>query len=170
MLGMVNEWVELQASLAAKDAEHAKTIAALNSHHDTACQAERERLGTLEASVRLFVTTNRSKLFPDENGPKSKSYHNAMIGFRLNPPSVAAMVKGDTEKMIAERLADTEWGGIYMDWIPKLNKDALLRDREKLAPEQRGEVGIQFSQEEVFFMKSNLDPEARVSTSTEAAA
>lgn len=170
MLGFLNEWTETHAILAAKDAEHKKTIAALNSHHDQACQVERERLGVLEASLHLYVTTHRLELFPDPNGAKSKAYQNAVIGFRTNPPSVAPMLKGDTEKMIAERLADTEWGGVYMDWLPKLNKDALLRDRESLTAEQRGEVGITFSQEEVFFIKSNVDPDTRTTSNAEAAA
>jgi len=155
LIGAINRHAELALVLKEEDAAHELVIAGLNSAHTNETQDRRDELLRLESSIHLFCTTNRTTLFPGEK--KSKEFANATIGFALNPPSVGTVVPKETQETVALRLDQLEWGEQYVRWKATLNKEALLRDRLKLTPEQLAIAGVKFEQDEKFF----IDPVAK---------
>ncbi len=115
----------------------------------------------VESSLQLFVTNNRATLFP-EGGKKSKEYANAVIGFRDTPFAVRALVKGDKDAIIAERLSQLDWGDPFMDWEPVLDKKALIAARLALTHEQLQTVGIQIIDGEQFYIAPKAASAERV--------
>lgn len=155
MVGTLNRYVELKLALAGAAAAHEQEVAGLNSAFDDAVQSDRQELAMLESSVQLFCVNHREALFGGEK--KSKDFANATVGFRLNPTSVGKRVGKDTFEAIALRMDETEWGAPYIDWQPKLDKAALLRDRAQLTELQLREAGIRFDQDEFFFIEPSSD-------------
>ena len=152
MVGALNRHAELALVLKEEDAAHEVKVAALNTGHTEATQQRREELGQLETSIHLYATVHRAELFPDDK--KSKEYANAVIGFRLNPPSVETLLPKESEATVALRLEALPWGEPYVK-VGKvtLNKDALKRDRLTLTPEQLAQAGLTFAQAENFFIE-----------------
>jgi phage host-nuclease inhibitor protein Gam len=165
MVGTLNRYIELSLKLARRKAKLDERIAALKTDFDSDNQGDREELAVLESSVQLFAVNHRGELFPEEK--KSRDYANATIGFRNNPPSVGKLIPKDTFGAIALRLDAQPWGEPYAVWTCEPNKEALLRDRANLTPEQLAVAGIRFEQEEVFYIDPSSDAVARSKASVE---
>jgi phage host-nuclease inhibitor protein Gam len=165
MIAMLNRYCELSLHLEAAKAAHEAMIAGLNTRHDEEQQSDRDELAMLESSIQLFAVNHRAALFPDAK-KKSKEFTNAVLGFRDDPPAVAALIKGEKDGTIALRLSQLPWGDPYWDADPKLNKKQLLADRENLTPAQLAEAGITFKQEEKFFITPKAGSAPRVSKDT----
>ncbi len=170
LVGAINRHAELALVLKEEDAANEAKVAALNTEHTEATQERRDELGRLESSIHLFCTTNRKALFPDESKSKSKEYPNAIIGFRLGNHSVGTIIPKESQATIALRLDQLPWGEPYVKWTPSVAKDALLRDRLILTPEQLAQAGIRFEQDEKFFIDPTAKSAERVTIKEEVAA
>lgn len=151
MLGALNRYCTLRLDVERRTAKHERDIAKLNTEFDESIQSDREELAGLETSLQLFAQNHREKLF---NEPKSRSYPNAVLGFRISPPSVGRVVEKEKWDIIAERVESLPWGEPYVkEGKPSLNKEAILRDRQSLTQEQLAEAGLKIEQGETFFIE-----------------
>lgn len=110
-----------------------------------------DQIAALEAEVQAYCTANRASLFPET---KSRDTMLAVYGFELTPPRVETANKKIKWKDVIARLLGLDWGGAYLRQPdPGVNKEALLADRDRLTPEQRTAAGIQFCQDEQFYIR-----------------
>lgn len=142
---------EYASLMSARDHE----ITRIEKEHSPKLAALADRIRAEESTILSYCESNRTELFPDK---KSRETTVATIGFEITPPRVEPANKKITQKQIIERLQRLDWGDVYIRYSdPKLNKDALLADRETLTPEQRTAAGIQFVQDEQFFIRPKLE-------------
>jgi len=121
-------------------------------------KAHQNRLGKLagdiadaEATIQAYCHANRGELFPDK---KSRETALAVFGFEMTPPRVETTSRKIRLKDVVERLLRLPWGKAYLRTPePSLDRTALLADRERLTPEQLGAAGVQFCQDEQFFLR-----------------
>ncbi len=149
-----NRHVELSIALNRAKADHERRLAELNTEFDKQIAEQVNEINSLEAAIQLFAES-RPDLFPQsaEDGPRSRTYRNAVIGFRTNPPKVEKRVSKDTIEAIVERLESLAWGEKYVKYAePGLDKEALLKDRAVLTEGQLAQVGLKISQGQTFFI------------------
>lgn len=104
-----------------------------------------------ESEIHDYCQANRAGLFPER---KSRETPSAVIGFELTPPRVETASRKIKWADVVTRLLRLDWGKAYVRHPePKPDKEALLSDREKLAPEQLTAAGITFAQDEQFFIR-----------------
>lgn len=137
-------------AVARMDAE----IAALQKKHQTGISELLERISAEETDVRGYCEVHRAELFPDK---KSRESLTAVFGFELTPWRVEPIKKLKFAEVI-ERLARLPWGKVYLRQ-PKiqLDKEALLKDRERIKDQHCIHAGFQFSQEEQFFIRPKAE-------------
>lgn len=155
----INRHVELSLSLEQRKAALDAVIARLNADFDEDTKELVLEIGALEASAQLFAETHR-ELFPEAaaDGPRSRTYRNATIGFRWNPVKVEKRVGRDTFEAIAKRLEALPWGEPYVrEPEVEVDKDALIKDQANLTEAQLAQAGIKFSRGETFFIKPAFD-------------
>ncbi len=141
---------------AAKDAE----VAGIEKQHQQKITELNESIADLEARVQDYCEANRAALFPDK---KSRQTSLADFGFEFTPPRVETSSKKIKWKDVVNRLKRLSWGRAYIRTPdPKPDKDALLNDRERLKPEQLMAAGIQFVQDEQFYIRPK--PETAMNT------
>ena len=131
---------EMEAEMAAVQKRHQGRIAKLLE-----CVAE------AEAEIASYCNAHRGDLFTDK---KSRETTLAVFGFELTPPRVETSSRKVKWADVLTRLLRLPWGKAYC--VPtgyKLDKNALLADREKLTPEQLTAAGIKFAQDEQFFIR-----------------
>lgn len=146
---------------AAKDAE----VAVIEKKHQEKLMALQEAIAELEQRVQEYCTAHRPALFADK---KSRETPLAVFGFELTPHRVETANRKIKWKDVVARLARLGWGKAYVRKPePVPDKNALLADREKLTPEQCTAAGIQFAQDEQFFIRPK--PETAEATVKEAA-
>ena len=168
MLGALNQYITLRLDVERRTAKHERDVAELNAAFDEKIQADREQLGALETSLQLFAENHRATLF---TAPKSRSYPNATLGFRMCPPAVERIVAKEKWDVIAERVEQLAWGEPYIKpGKPALNKDAILRDRALLSFGQLNEAGLKVEQAEIFFIEPTADSADRHTVTVNAAA
>lgn len=154
-----NRYVELRLKLQQKTAAHERRIAEANTEFDRDTAELVAEIAGLEAGCQLFAESHR-ELFPEDakDGPRSRAYRNASIGFRWNPYRVGKRVNKDTFEAIALRLDALEWGKPYLREFPdEVDKDALLRDQANLTEEQLAAAGLRFERGETFFIDPVFD-------------
>jgi phage host-nuclease inhibitor protein Gam len=153
--------IQHTAALADKDAE----LAAIEKRHQARLTAFQDRIAELEGRVQDYCHANRATLFDLK---KSRETSLAVFGFETTPPRVETTSRKITWKDVVERLLRLGWGKAYVRQAePKTDKEALLADREKLTPEQCTAAGIQFCQDEQFFIRPK--PETAQDSVREAA-
>ncbi len=139
--------IKLTQKTAAKDAE----VAALEKRHTAGTTALTERIAGLENDVRAYCEAHRGALFTER---KSRETSLAVFGFELTPHRVETSSRKIKWADVVQRLLRLPWGKAYLNHPdPKPDKNALLSDREKLTPEQITAAGIQFCQDEQFFIR-----------------
>lgn len=132
---------------AAKDAE----VAGIEKRHQQKITELIESIADLETRVQQYCEAHRATLFSEK---KSRETSLAVFGFELTPWRVETSSKKVTWKKVVDRLKRLIWGKAYIRTPdPKPDKEALLADREKLKPEQLTAAGIQFVQDEQFFIR-----------------
>ncbi len=154
-----NRHVELSIALTTKKAAHEQQVAALNTAFDLDTAEMVAELNSLEAAIQLYAES-RPDLWPEstEEGPRSRTYRNAIVGFRRNPPKVEKQISKDTFEAIVERLQALPWGERYVKYAePTLDKDTLLKDRAILTEDQLAQVGIKFVQGTTFFITPTFE-------------
>ena len=133
--------------VAAKDNE----LAAVEKKHQTGITENAARMAEAEDAIQAYCAVNRVELFPDK---KSRETGLAVFGFEMTPPRVETANKKIKWKDVLERLKRLGWGKAYVRQPPEQpDKEAMLADREKLTPEQLTAAGIQFCQEEQFYIR-----------------
>ena len=124
-----------------------------------------EAIAELEGRVQEYCTAHRAVLFADK---KSRETPLAVFGFETTPPRVETASKKIHWKDVVARLLRLAWGKAYVRLPkPQPDKEALLADREKLTAEQLVAAGIQFCQDEQFFIRPK--PETAAASVKEAA-
>lgn len=139
--------IKLTQATAKKDAE----VAAVEKKH-TFNIAELQRfIAELEMRVLDYCNANRGELFTEK---KSRETSLAVFGFELTPHRVETSSRKIKWADVVARLLRLPWGKAYLNTPePKPDKNALLSDREKLSAEQLTAAGIQFCQDEQFFIR-----------------
>ncbi len=149
-------FAQIEAAKALIDQEHAEDVGSLN-----------DRIADKEAAIYNFCVANRGPLFPDK---KSRETNAAVIGFELNPFHVETSSRKITWKEVVKRLMRLDWGKAYIKQAdPQPDKNALLRDREKLSDVQRLAAGIHFQQDEQFFIRGKSEVAGETIKKAEAA-
>lgn len=135
------------AARAAADAE----VIAIEKRHQLTLTTLADKISDAEADAREYCDANRPELFDEK---KSRETALAVFGFELTPHRVETSSRKITAKDVITRLLRLAWGKAYVRQpAPALDKNALLADREKLTPEQCTAAGIQFVQDEQFFIR-----------------
>lgn len=73
------------------------------------------------------------------------------VGYRLGN-WVCSLPKGFTLKDLAQAMRSLPWARQYVRTVYEVDKEALIADRDKLAPEQLAELGVTIDQEDRFFI------------------
>ena len=141
---------------------HTKTTARMESEIATVQKRYAEELADglaeiaeHEAAIHDYCAAHRADLFPEK---KSREMASAVIGFEFTPPRVETANKKLKWADVVTRLLRLDWGRAYVSQpAPKPDKDALLKDRQALTPEQTTAAGIQFVQDEQFFIRPNAE-------------
>jgi phage host-nuclease inhibitor protein Gam len=135
----------------ARVAEMEAEMAAVQKAHQSKIATLLEAIAEDEADIAAYCSAHRPELFPDK---KSRETTLAVFGFELTPPRVETSSRKIKWADVLARLLRLPWGKAYC--IPtghKLDKNALLADREKLTAEQLTAAGLQFCQDEQFFIR-----------------
>lgn len=133
--------------VAAKDSE----VATIEKRHQAGITGIEAEIAAAEQTVQDYCIAHRAQLFPEK---KSRDTSLAEFGFEFTPPRVETSSRKVTWKDVVARLLRLPWGNAYLNQAePKPDKNALLADREKFNPEQLTAAGIQFVQDEQFFIR-----------------
>ena len=160
----VAEACRLKLQLAADTAQMEARIAEIQKMHAAGQAALKKDIANLEADVMAYCEANRSLIFTNR---KSRETASACFGFELTPHRVETASRKIKWADVVTRLLRLSWGKAYIRLAdPKPDKEALLSDREKLSPEQLTAAGIQFCQDEQFFIR----PKSNVAEATVQAA
>lgn len=149
----VHRYVDVSLSLLRRKAKQARVLAALQAEHAAANASEESEVLGLESGIQLFAETHRALVLPDETKLKSRDFGSAVIGFRLNPPSVGKVLPKDTWDNIVSRLENLEWAEPFVTYKAAANKDALLLARGDLTAAQLAQAGIRYEQGETFYIE-----------------
>ena len=148
---IVAEVVRLKIKLTQKTATKDAEVAAIEKRHTASTTELMERIAALEHDVQAWCEAHRAVLFTER---KSRETSLAVFGFELTPPRVETSSRKIKWADVVHRLMRLPWGKAYLNTPePKPDKNALLSDREKLTPEQITAAGIQFCQDEQFFIR-----------------
>lgn len=159
---VVRKRIKLTQATAAKDAE----VAAVERNHQHGLTRQQKEIGEAETVIFEYCLANRAAMFAEK---KSRETGLAIFGFEMTPPRVETSSRKIAWKDVVARLLKLSWGKAYINTpAPKPDKDALLADREKLTPEQLTAAGIQFCQDEQFFIRPK--PETAAETPAQEAA
>ncbi len=152
--------IERTSLVAAKDGE----VALIEKKHQAGITAKEAEISAAEERVQEYCVAHRPELFTEK---KSRETSLAEFGFELTPPRVETTSRKVTWKDVVARLKRLAWGAAYLNQPePKPDKNALLADREKFSPDQLTAAGIQFVQDEQFFIRPK--PETAQETVREA--
>lgn len=147
----VAEIVRLKIKLTQKTAEKDAEVAALEKRHTAGTTELTERIAMLEGEAMDYCKAHRAALFTER---KSRETSLATFGFEFTPHRVETANRKIKWADVVTRLLKLTWGKAYLNTPePKPDKNALLADREKLTPEQLTAAGIQFCQDEQFFIR-----------------
>ena len=126
-------------------------MAAIQKRHQSRIAKLLESIADGEGEISDYCNANRAELFAEK---KSRETTLAVFGFEMTPPRVEPSSRKIKWADVVARLLKLSWGKAYLNTPePKPDKNALLSDREKLSPEQLTAAGIQFCQDEQFFIR-----------------
>lgn len=158
---VVRKRILLTMAKADKDAE----IATIEKRRQPGITSLEKDIAADEADIQAFCTAHRTALFLDK---KSRETGLATFGFEMTPPRVETANRKIKWADVIARALKGAWSRVYVrDGKPTVDKDALLADRDKLSPEQQTALGIQFCQDEQFFIRPK--PETADASVKEAA-
>jgi phage host-nuclease inhibitor protein Gam len=151
----VADVVRLKIQHTAAQAEMDAALAAIQKRHQARLQALADQIAAREATIRDYCEAHRAELFAEK---KSRETPLAWIGFELTPPRVETPSRRIKWADVIARLQKLPWGAAYLRFPePRLDKEALLADRDRLTEEQRAAAGIRFVQDEQFFLRPKPD-------------
>lgn len=144
---VIRKRILLTRAKADRDAE----LASVEKKHQSGITSREKEIALAEEAVLEYSTANRAALFADK---KSRETGLATFGFELTPHRVETGNKKIKWKDVVARLTRLPWGKVYVRKpAPQPDKEQLLADREKLTPEQLTAAGVQFCQDEQFFIR-----------------
>jgi phage host-nuclease inhibitor protein Gam len=147
----VADAVRLKIKLTAAIAERDGELVTIEKAHGAKLTRLAEQIAAIESDVHDYCAANRPELFTEK---KSRETALAVFGFEITPPRVETASRKIKWADVVTRLLRLAWGKAYLNTPePKPDKNALLADREKLTPEQCAAAGIQFCQDEQFFIR-----------------
>lgn len=150
----VGECVRLKLEHATLKTNLETQVAALQKTFAGQMGRIQDRISESEERIRAYCTANREELFPVN---KSRDSLTAVYGFELTPWRVATHRKINWKEVV-RRLQSLTWGGAYVRHPePQPDKLALLADRERLTPVQQNAAGIEFQQDEQFFIRPKAE-------------
>ncbi|MCX6901711.1 MAG: host-nuclease inhibitor Gam family protein [Verrucomicrobia bacterium] len=158
---VVRKRIELTTLKAAKDTE----VAAVEKQHQAGITKKEAEITLDEETILAFCAANRGGLFTDK---KSRETSLAVFGFEMTPHRVETANKKIKWADVIKRAVKASWSKVYVRAKLSLDKDALLADRETLTPEKQTALGIQFCQDEQFFIRPK--PETAAETPAQEAA
>ena len=143
--------VELKNGYTTARARADAEVIAVEKRHQLVLTTFADKITDAEADVREYCEAHRAELFDEK---KSRETALAIFGFEITPPRVETASRKIKWADVVARLLRLTWGKAYLTQAePKPDKNALLADREKLTPEQLTSAGIQFCQDEQFFIR-----------------
>lgn len=126
-------------------------LAEIQKRAEPELAALREEIAAREAAILGYCQAHRQELFAER---KSRETSLAVYGFELTPPRVETAGRRIKWADVIERLKRLAWGSAYLRIPePRLDKEALLADRDRLSAEQLQSAGLRFTQEEQFFIR-----------------
>jgi phage host-nuclease inhibitor protein Gam len=147
----VAETVALKRSLAVVFAKLEEKKAKLDKDYAPGIGKLHALILERETAVQEYCEANRTSLFTER---KSRETNAAVIGFEWTPYRVETSSRKIKWGDVVKRLRRLKWGKAYVRQPePKVDKESLLADREKLSPVQRLAAGISFEQDEQFFIR-----------------
>jgi len=162
----VSEIVRLKIQHAAQTAQMEMEIATIQKRFAPKLANLCDGIRSAEADAQIYCEANRAAIFPER---KSRETISATFGFELTPPRVETAGKRIKWKDVVDRLARLSWGAAYLRQADaRPDKEALLADRQRLSAEQCTSAGIEFVQDEQFFIRPKPES-AQVTVLREAA-
>lgn len=147
----VAEAVRLKNQRTLARAEKDREVISVEKEHTARILRIEDEIAAVEGMIAEYCVANRANLFCDR---KSRETPLAEFGFELTPPRVEPSSRKLKWKDVVARLLRLSWGKAYVRQPePVPDKQALLSDREKLTTEQLIAAGIQFCQDEQFFLR-----------------
>ena len=129
-------------------------VAEIEKQFDAEMAEVRGSIADLEADCRDYCEANRTDPDLFRDGNKSRETSLCTMGFRMSPPRVETTSRKVKWADVVTRLLRLPWGKAYVRTpAPQPDKEALLADRQRLTPEQLTAAGIQFAQDESFFLE-----------------
>lgn len=147
----VADVVRLKIRHTAAQAEMEAEIAAITKRHQARLQDLADQIAEREQIIQEYCEAHRAELFPDK---KSRETPLAVIGFELCPPRVETANRKIKWADVVARLQKLPFGNSYLRYPePRVDKEALLADRNEFNEEELRAMGIRFVQEEQFFLR-----------------
>jgi phage host-nuclease inhibitor protein Gam len=142
--------IKLKLDLAGQQSGMEAVVTRVQAHFQKRRTPLLEELELLEASVQAYCEDNRKELFPEK---KSIDLLVAEVGFELNPHHVEKPGKETWDKL-ALRMNNLKWATPYVaEGKLSVDKNALIKDRQKLTAEQWKQLGLRIEQDEQFFIR-----------------
>jgi phage host-nuclease inhibitor protein Gam len=152
---LVGEVVEHRIAYDATFAKMNEQIDGIRKAFEAELNQQAEQIHSKSLQVEAWTRANRAQF----ESPRSREFARGTIGLELGNWAVAT-VRGITQKLAVKRLLATRWGRRFVRHPePVLNKELLLQHRDKLTERQLKIAGLQFAQEERFFLTPKLDKE-----------
>ena len=151
---------KMKREVAIKESPASPRIAALKRMLGIAqlITAKLEEIEAGEQIVQEYCNAHRAELFQDK---KSRATSLAEFGYEFTPHRVETSSRKITWKDVVKRLIRLPWGKAYLTTPdPKPDKIALLQDREKFTEEHKKAAGIEFCQDEQFYIRPRLETAA----------
>ena len=145
--GVVRKRILHTQAVASKEAEAAE----LEQRYQRTISNLLQEIAESEAGIQFYCLAHRAALFSSK---KSRETNLAEFGFELTPWRVETSSKKIKWKDVVARLLRLAWGLAYVRAPdPQVDKQALLSDRDKFSAEHLTSAGIQFCQDEQFFIR-----------------
>lgn len=162
----VAEVCRMKLKIAAQKAEMEAEVAAVQKRYAARIAGAIQDTAALETLVYEYCLQHRAQLFAER---KSRENTAADYGFEITPPRVETVNRKITWREVVKRIMRLPWAVDYVTHPdPMPNKQALIADRAKLSPEQCQQIGIQFAQDEQFFIRPKSEVAEDTSVSTRA--
>jgi phage host-nuclease inhibitor protein Gam len=147
----VADVVRLKINLTQMTAKLEGRLAEIQKAADHEIVQLKEQITAREQEVAAYCEANRPDLFPDK---KSRETNLAIYGFEITPPRVETAGRKIKWADVIERLRRLAWGAVYLRTPePKVDKEAILADRENLSDGKLLSAGIRIVQDEQFFIR-----------------
>lgn len=145
---------ELETELAVVRARYQPALERMTKSRDEFAATFTEK----HALVQAWAIEHKIVQFPVK---KSIEFLRGIIGFELDKPSVGTLSKWTFTKAV-QALKSSRWGKKYLTYKePSIDKEAILRDREKLKAKGRlPGVGLVIEQDEQFYFTAKRETSA----------